>query len=122
MKPTHHVLWILPLLILTLLFGTRLWTWNLWRQDYAEAERLAKTVWPMALSLKEFEGENGRTPRDLNELSNYDPTLDLTPLSNYEYTLNSEGIRFRVNVNDRFALIIDERGNPLWEPTAEAGR
>ena len=123
MKWLKHALWILPLLTVTMVMGWRLWIWNSWRADYAEAERLVKVVWPMAESMKEFRIEHGRIPASLDELAEHDPDFDFTPLSSYEVTLSPEGaIRFHVQVNPRFALAIDEQGRPFWAQTTATGR
>jgi hypothetical protein len=92
-----------------------------WRHDYGEAEPLlGNVVEPMAIEMKRFNEERGRSPLNLDEIVRFSPEHDFSALRRYPHEFNATGKRrFFVRVNSRFALYIDDTfWAQWWQPTS----
>lgn len=91
-----------------------------WRHDYGEAEPLLGDVaYPLALEMRLFNEEHGRSPQSLDEISRFAPDADFSILRRYPHEFKTTGSRrFFMRVNRRFAIFIDDTfWAQWWQPT-----
>jgi hypothetical protein len=91
-----------------------------WRHDYGEAEPLlGDVVQPMAIEMKRFNDERGRSPQSLDEIARFSPDRDFSPLRRYPHEFNPTGSRrFFMRVNRRFTIVIDDTyWAQWWQPS-----
>lgn len=92
-----------------------------WRSDYGEAEPLlGNVVQPLAIEMKRFNEEQGRSPQSLDEIVHFSPDHDFSALRRYPHEFNTTGKRrFFMRVNRRFAIFIDDTyWAQWWQPTS----